>query len=171
MSSSRRKFLTTGLVTALFTAIPVKNILGLSSNSRGLSEAETIIPENDPLATYSKDTFTYYRNSVFQFLASAETVEVTLTKIGDLPAVKDGECFSLLFRGGIRKLPQNTYTLDHPALGQFQLLLVPVRADKHGYQRYLATINRLSPADEANANPPIKRRGPSARTDALMGSQ
>jgi hypothetical protein len=160
MPSSRRKFLTTGLVTALFTAIPVKSILGLNSNSRGLSEVGIVTPDNDSLATYSKSTFTYYLNSVFQLLAYAETIEVTLTKIGDLPAVKGGECFSLLFRGGSPKLPQDTYTLDHPALGQFQLLLVPSRADKHGYQGYLATINRLSPADEANANPPIKGRGP-----------
>jgi len=159
MSSSRRKFLTTGLVTALFTAIPVKSILGLSSNSRGLSEAGIVTLDNDPLATFSKDTFTYYLNSVFQLASSAETIEVTLTKIGDLPAVKDGKCFSLFFRGGTRKLPQDTYMLDHPALGHFQLLLVPVRANKHGYQGYLATINRLSPADEANANPPIKRTG------------
>lgn len=160
MPSSRRKFLTTGLVTALFTAIPVKSILGLSSNSRSLSEAGIVIPDNDSLATYSKSTFTYYLNSVFQLFATGEPIEVTLTKSGDLPAVKGGACFSLLFRGGTRKLPQGTYTLDHPALGQFQLLLVPVRADKHGYQGYLATINRLSPADEANANPPIKRRSP-----------
>ena len=160
MPSSRRNFLTNAVVTALFTVIPVKSILGLSSNGHGLSELETPIPGNDSLATYSKGTFTYYLNSVFQLLADADIVEVTLTSIENLPATRDGECYSLLFRGGSRKLPQDTYTLVHAALGQFELLLVPVGADKYGDQGYLATINRLSPADEANANPPIKWRSP-----------
>jgi hypothetical protein len=159
MPSSRRKFLTNAFVTALFTAIPVKSIFALSSNSRGLSEAGTITHDNDSLAIFSRGTFAFYLHSIFQLLLDADTIEVTLAKIGNLPAVRDGECFSLLFRGGSLNLSQDTYTLVHPALGQFQLLLVPVGPDKYGDQAYLATINRLSPADEANANPPIKSRG------------
>ena len=156
MSTSRRKFLRTGLVTALFTAIPVKNVMGRSSSARGIDQANPPVDQNDPLANYSKATFTYYLNSIFQLKATGSTTEVTLTKVEDLPAARGGECFSLLFRGGSRKLSQNTYTLVHSALGQFQLLLVPVGADKKGIQGYLATINRLSRTDEANSNPPIK---------------
>ncbi len=69
-----------------------------------------------------------------------------------MPAPKGGECFSLLFRGGSRELRQDSYTLAHPSLGTFQLLLVPVGTDEYGAQGYLATINRLSYRD-ALANP------------------
>jgi hypothetical protein len=143
MSNSRRKFLKAGLLTALFTAVPLKNTLGRSWRNRGEDQASTPAQQNDVLATYSKATFTYYLRSIFELQTNAGTVEVTLTKVEDMPAAKGGECFSLLFRADRRRLSQDTYTLVHPALGEFQLLLVPAGADKHGTWSYLATINRL----------------------------
>ncbi len=71
-----------------------------------------------------------------------------------MPAPKGGECFTLLFRGGIRALPQDTYMITHPSLGTFALLLVPSGSDQNGAQSYLATLNRLSPADFANLSAP-----------------
>jgi hypothetical protein len=110
----------------------------------------------DPLANYSKETFKSYLRSVFQLSTDSENVEVTLTRIGDMPAPQGGECFTLLFRGGARPHRQDTYTLSHPALGKFQLFLVPVGTDKYGAQGYLATVNRLSQYDAATIVPPTK---------------
>ena len=71
-------------------------------------------------------------------------------------APKGGECFSLLFRGGSRAFRQDTYTITHPSLGTFALLLVPSGSDQNGAQGYLATLNRLSPADFANLSAPSR---------------
>jgi len=169
MSTSRRKFLKAGVLTAVFAAVPLKNALGQSWKDR---DGNPIPPDNlsDPLSNYTKATFTQYLNSVFQLRTGFSVVAVTLLKIDDLPAAKGGECFSLLFRGGGGPaLRQNTYSVDHPALGTFLLFLVPVGADSNGAQGYLATINRLSlkdalvPAPKASAT--TKREG-SIKTEA-----
>jgi len=152
MSDSRRKFLKTGVLAALFAAVPLKNALGQSWKDRDGNPAYNDDAQNNQLANYTKATFISYLNSVFELHTTAGVVAITLLQVGDLPAPKGGECFSLLFRGGSRELRQDSYTLVHPSLGTFQLLLVPVGADEYGAQGYLATINRLSYRD-ALANP------------------
>src|SRR3977135_3950962 len=146
MTDSRRKFLKAGVIAALFTAVPLKGALGHSRIALNDSGDEPEAP-TDSLANFTKATFKYYLNSVFTLHATAGVVSVTLLRVDDLPAPKDGECFSLLFRGGSRPERQDTYTLDHPSLGTFQLLLVPIDTDEYGTQGYLATINRLSYSD------------------------
>ncbi len=164
MSNSRRKFLRTGLLAALFAAVPLKHVLGQSWKGRDGNPGETPPAQSDPLGNYSKATFTSYVNSIFQLQTVAGIVAVTLTQIDDMPAPKGGECFSLLFRGGSRAFPQDTYTITHPSLGTFALMLVPSGSDQNGAQGYLATINRLSAADFANMSAPSSapRSGPSA---------
>src|SRR5437660_7899679 len=73
-----------------------------------------------------------------------------------------------MFLGGSRAQRQATYTLVHPSLGTFQLLLVPSGADQNGAQGYVATINRLSLADAARYLPPSAgtRFQPSGTTTA-----
>lgn len=167
MSTSRRKFLKAGMLTAVFAAVPLKNVWGQSWKDKDGNPEQS--SAYDPLSNYTKATFTQYLNSVFQLRTGFSVVAVTLLKVDDLPAAKGGECFSLLFRGGGgAALRQNTYSLDHPALGTFQLFLVPVGADSNGAQGYLATINRLSykdalvPAPKGSAT--TKREG-SIKTD------
>jgi len=138
------------MLAALFAAVPLKNALGQSWKDRDGNPGDGSAPNiqnNDPLATYTKAAFLSYLNSVFQISNGFTVVEVTLLKVGDMTAPKGGECFSLLFRGGSRALPQNTYTINHPSLGKFLLFLVPAGPDEYGAQGYLATINRLSYAD------------------------
>ena len=156
MSTSRRKFLRTGLLATLFAAVPLKHVLGQGWKDRDGNPGETPVTQFDPLGNYSKATFTSYLNSIFQLQTFAGVVEVTLLQVGDMAAPKGGECFSLLFRGGSRSFSQDTYTLVHPALGTFRLLLVPVATDQNGAQGYLATINRLSAADFANMSAPSR---------------
>jgi hypothetical protein len=159
MSTSRRKFLRTGLLAAVVAALPAKYVLGQSWKDRDGNPANNPPAQTDPLALYTKATFKTYLNSIFQLQTFAGIVPVTLLEVGDLPAPKGGECFSLLFRGGSRAFRQETYTLVHPSLGTFQLLLVPAGADENGAQGYLATINRLSFADAVNSSAPTKRSG------------
>jgi hypothetical protein len=146
-------------MVTLFAAVPAKNIFGQSWKDRDGNPANNPPTQTDPLALYTKATFKTYLNSIFQLQTFAGIVPVTLLEVGDLPAPKGGECFSLLFRGGSRAFRQDTFTLVHPSLGTFQLLLVPTGADENGAQGYLATINRLSFADAVNSSAPTKRSG------------
>jgi len=166
--NSRRKFLRTGLLAALFAAVPFKHALGQSFKERDGNPGETPVTQSDPLGNYSKASFTSYLNSVFQLQTSIGLVAVTLARVDDMPAPKGGECFALSFRGGSRALPQNTYMITHPSLGTFALLLVPSGSDQNGAQGYLATINRLSPADFANLSAPS--RGARASQTTTMPS-
>ena len=142
MATTRRKFLKVGTLATLFAVTPVRNLV--------------VAQEPDPLANYSKATFKSYLKSIFALQTSAGVVELTLVTIRDMPAPPGGECFTLLFRGGAQSLGQGIYKMSHPSLGTFQLFIVPVGTDKFGAQGYLATINRLSPADAASIVPPTR---------------
>jgi len=161
MSDSRRKFLKAGMLAALFAAVPLKNVLGQSWTDQSGNPGAGSQGQNDPLANYTKATFISYLNSVFQLHTVSGIVAVTLLKVDDMTPPKGGECFSLLFRGGSRGFGQDTYTIDHAALGTFKLLLVPVGADDNGAQGYLATINRLTYVD---AQAPAPNGKPAKRT-------
>ena len=88
MSNSRRKFLRTGLLAALFAAVPLKQVLGQSFKERDGNPGETPVIQSDPLGNYSKASFTSYLNSIFQLQTSIGIVAVTLMKIDDMPAPK-----------------------------------------------------------------------------------
>lgn len=143
MSDSRRKFLKLGMLATLFAAAPLKNALGRGWKDLDADPSAVDPDDDDPLANYTKATFVSYLNSVFELRAPSGSVAVTLFQVEDMEAPTNGECFSLLFRGGSEALPQNTYTVEHAALGTFQLFLVPTGADSNGAQGYLATINRV----------------------------
>lgn len=169
MSTSRRKFIKAGVLAATFAALPARNILGQSFKQRDGDPTEVPVVQTTPLPNYSKATFVSYLNSVFELHTVNGIVGVTLLSVDDMPAPKGGECFTLLFRGGGAATKQDTYTLVHPALGTFQLMLVPAGSDQNGAQGYLATINRISQADFARMSPPSRsssRAQPPASTPA-----
>jgi hypothetical protein len=65
-------------------------------------------------------------------------VELTLSRVD---ADEDGTGGAVVFRGdNAWVLPEDTYRLAHPALGEFDLILVPVGRDADGleYQSELA---------------------------------
>src|SRR2546425_13169340 len=165
MLISRRTFIRVGTLAALFAGVPLAtiNVLGQrirkSPDDNPVDEAAQI---NNALSNYTKATFVSYINSVFLFRAVGvrRDIEVTLMQVSDMTAAPGGECSSLLFRGGGgAELRQNTYTVEHPALGTFKLFLVPVGTDDNGAQGYLATINRLSHKDATIPPPPRKPSG------------
>jgi len=161
MSGSRRRFIKLGALATLFAAVPFKTALAQGWKDRDGNPANTPPAQSDPLANYTEATFRSYLNSIFQLHTTQGIVAVTLLQVDDMKASKGGECFTLLFRGGARAHRQDTYTLVHPALGTFALLLVPTGADQNGAQGYVATINRLSLADAATMAPPTKQSGKS----------
>jgi uncharacterized protein DUF6916 len=147
MTISRRIFIQTASVAAIAAAT-----IGRSTLTALAQDGAT-----DPLAYYTQATFTQYINSIFR-LHGFRTVDVTLEKVQDaLPATvsRSGgrESFTLHFRGGDVRLPQDTYIVEHPALGSFSLFLVPGGADENGAQSYVATINRLAYTSKPSAAP------------------
>ena len=65
----------------------------------------------------------------------------TLASATVLPS--QGESFSLIFTGrGNAKLPQETYTIQHPRLGSFPLFVVPIGSAGKG-RSFQAIVNRL----------------------------
>lgn len=71
----------------------------------------------------------------------AAPLEVALIEVADLGTPPpDGQArrrpFSLIFRHAQAStyLPQRIYTLEHPALGQLDLFLVPIGTDAVGMQ-------------------------------------
>jgi hypothetical protein len=147
MAISRRKFIKAGGIVALSAAVPLEaaaKVLDSSPRQRDLGN-----PTRHGLdAVSSLDMQAFSRQLQTSFLLShpsAGVASVKLVKVHEWrpnTAPKNGrECFSLMFRGsesvGLR---QNTYTVEHDALGKFEMLLVPI-GNKQGY--YEALFNRL----------------------------
>lgn len=151
MSITRRKFLRAGTLVALSAAVPLKSALLVSGqNRKGGNPGDGLTTQNpsDLLANYSKSAFSSYLNSIFRLYTGYSTVDLMLVQVEDQAALEKGapaggECFSLVFVGGSTALSQGTYRVEHPALGSFQLFLVPGGPDKYGAQSYVAIINRL----------------------------
>jgi hypothetical protein len=155
MSITRRKFLKAGTLLALSLGAPLNIVFGQQKGGDGNPFDAQDMPA-DPLAHYTRSAFASYQNSIFRLYTGYSIIEVALAEVKDLApdaaaAATGKECFSLLFRGGITALPQNTYSLDHPALGKFQLFLVPSGPDANGAQSFVAIMNRLSYKDAAEA--------------------
>jgi hypothetical protein len=160
MLISRRKFLQAGAVAAFAVGVPLKT--GIVMTGKRSSDPQPAYPngaqasptvKSDPvksgtLASYTKATFAAYVNSLFLIKSKhTRAIEVKLIEVNDAGPVPDQqvagrECFSLIFSGP-KKLRQDVYTIDHAALGKFDLLLVPVGKDKKG-SYYEALINRLN---------------------------
>src|SRR6267143_468810 len=139
MPISRRIFLRAGSMLALGTAASSKFAKVAFGQKSHDSEAMVMgfrVPSasmNDPLTFFTKSTFVAQLNTKFRLrLGRSISAIVTLVAVNDLmptknkvtgPVVGNRECFSLIFSG--KELPQGTYTVEHGALGRFQLLLVP----------------------------------------------
>jgi hypothetical protein len=147
MPISRRIFIKTASVAAIAAVTVGKSTLAVLAQGGA----------SDPLSYYTQATFTQYINSIFR-LHGSRTVEVMLEKVQDTLSAKESraggrESFVLHFRGGDVQLRQDTYTVEHPALGTFALFLVPSGADERGTQSYVATINRLAYTSKPSAAP------------------
>jgi hypothetical protein len=101
------------------------------------------------LETFTVDIFAPHLEEAFAIrLADQALPALTLIAATALPEhpLREGQParrgpFSLIFRGPRAPLlPQRTYRLAHPALGAFDLFLVPIGPDQDG-QCYEAVFN------------------------------
>jgi hypothetical protein len=149
MNFSRRDILK-GAAATLVTGV---SSLAIAPALRPTDAAgETIAPVT-AVAELSRQSFLAAVGSDFDVHVSAtQRVTVRLRSLTDLapvagaPAPAPGkEGFTLLFTGARRdSFPQGTYTIDHPTLGSFALLLVATGPLGSG-DGYEAVINRLWP--------------------------
>jgi hypothetical protein len=70
---------------------------------------------------------------------------VSITDLVGRGEFSDKEGFSLMFRGEMNALLQKTYLIEHPKLGKFSFLIVPVMSNRNRKQHYEAIVNRLHP--------------------------
>lgn len=152
MVVSRRGFIKRGGLLVLATAAS----LGGAERVFGRDTAEYAgarqgdLPTNGikPAFNFTKATFAPYVDTVFRIYPDAsKALKTTLVSVIDIGPVPDKkiagrECFVLKFRG-TQPLRQNTYRIEHEALGRFELFLVPAGRNKKGVY-YQGIINRLN---------------------------
>ena len=156
MNVTRRKFLRAGAVSALFAGLTLPPSKLLFAQKKRKHEGFDIPHESktDPVFYFNQLTFASYVGTEFKLVTGTrgKGVGVRLTEILDRQkelrdarrSTHEGECFSLFFRGPARKSPsQETYRMEHPALGQFSLFLVPGGERGDGVT-YEAVINHLA---------------------------
>ena len=148
MPISRRHFLRAGSVVMVAAGAPI-SLNALAAVRRADHNGLPGQPSDTP-ALMSKAMFAAHLNTVFRVrLNDRQEVPVELIELHDCgpaqqPAAHAGrECFALAFRARTpRLLKQNTYRLEHRALGQFDLFIAPVKSKKYG-QVYEAVINHM----------------------------
>lgn len=154
MSISRRNFIKIGGVSAALLAGTNLGIeaavLGKTVGADGLKLPSEVY--GDPLFSYHADTFRNLVGSEFglQTKDFAATAVLTALKENSFVSrrtlkgrqIQPAENFMLLFRISSAEFKQETYTMFHPELGTFDLLLVPSKNDK-GENLLKAVINRL----------------------------
>jgi hypothetical protein len=97
---------------------------------------------------HGADSFSQHLNTKFSAdVGSAEPVELELVNVvvrSSGPNEAAGmERFSTFFRGPLNAfLPQQTYEVSHPEMGQMLIFLVATGQDEKGYQ-YEAVFNRF----------------------------
>jgi hypothetical protein len=93
--------------------------------------------------SFTADTFAELTGDAFEIhLDTGERFELRLAAAAPTTlAPTDGPPpFSILFRGPLAPiLPQQSYTIEHPTLGRFDLFLVPLGSDDRG-ARYEAAF-------------------------------
>lgn len=147
MAISRRKFLKAGTLIGLSAAVPLKAAAEVLDHPASLSGfAGPTLNSVDAVSNLDMQAFSRHLRTDFSLNhARAGRAKVKLIEVHDWRPKgtnKTGrECFSLIFRGSESAgLRQNTYSVEHDALGKFEMLLVPI-GNKQGY--YEAVFNRL----------------------------
>lgn len=167
MTLSRRRFLKTSTMVAISASIPLEVAQVASAQqpdvtpSLGEPASFAIADQVDSLSYLSQAAFAAYVNSIFVVAnGSSKANELTLVSVTDTrnmaqtyrgsrklaPDAAGKECFSLIFRGAPQcSLRQDVYDVQHVALGNFRLLIVPIFSGNNDVCSYEAIINRSQP--------------------------
>lgn len=157
MTVTRRNFLRTGTMIALSAALPLSLASFAAGQERRAKVPNPDVPfvmpaeaQRNPLSRYTQQTFAPYVNTIFS-TNSEHLAEIVLIEVKETPLVVDrraakvpaGECFTLVFRGtSAKRFPQNTYRIEHAALGTFDMFITPTDRPSRDVQYYTAVINR-----------------------------
>ncbi|HWE63359.1 MAG TPA: hypothetical protein VHB98_16710 [Chloroflexota bacterium] len=139
---SRRRFMIgAGLVAAGGRLVPIASPASLAAAA----------PPRDVLAALGREDFAALVGQTFTIdTAAGHRLPVRLTTV-EVPTARKMaasypqprlDCFTLLFRGPVSSLPQGTYQMAHPHVGQFPIFLVPQPLSRGGTE-YAAVFNRL----------------------------
>lgn len=95
-------------------------------------------------ASLTQEEFSQHANSKFQVLIDQDnSVELELTQVSELKVYPEQEEFAVVFRGPLNAfLGQGTRAFKHERMGEFEIFIVPIAQDAHGYD-YEAVFNRV----------------------------
>lgn len=158
MAVSRRGFIKQGMLVILTAGVPLSarqliygQQAGTTSSESGQGYEIPFESRLDPLNYISQATFEANLRTIFRVnTEGSQPLGLTLIEVSTIGPVPDQtvpgrECFVLSFSGPLdRSLSQNTYRVEHDALGAFDLFIVPGKKDKKR-SYYYAIINRLNP--------------------------
>jgi|SRR5688572_19117028 len=153
MDNSRRSFLGV-LTTSVATALSFRGFGTAQKRSSGLLDSATSVSAaGDSLAQLGWNSFYGQLNTDFEFsprgvgrVRRAPKLRLTAIKNTDLRREEiqagDPQCFVLTFTSRSTQLSQDTYSVNHPVLGRFELFISEA-SDIDGDYSYTAVINRL----------------------------
>lgn len=161
MPISRRGFFKSAFMSAVAVGIFSNSAVSAFGQKEAIKDSKgyfQLPPQalGDRLFHFTRSTFEPYLRSDFRVTVGPyKVVNLTLVKVEDMrPSARfkgmirtEGECFALLFEasGELSDL-QQTYVLQHEALGDFSLFLV--KASQPGKTVYYqAIINHMQPPD------------------------
>jgi len=106
-------------------------------------------------ACLTEKEFSRHLNTKFQLkLNDQEKIELELVEVKAYLRQDNEqtgmERFSVYFAGPGARLPQQTYSLEHEEMGQFEIFLVPISGDQDGF-RYEAVFNYFKNDQELRA--------------------
>jgi hypothetical protein len=101
-----------------------------------------VAPMTVPLYA-SPDRYRPHIGQVFVLHHDGGTSEITLTEVKVQIDDEIQLCFSLFFSRTGAVLPQETYHLSHPVLGEFEMFLVPVQKRQNSPVIYQGGFNLL----------------------------
>lgn len=147
MKLSRRKFVKAGIIAAACAPLLTWK-RGLAQGSANQSSSASL----NQLSYYTEAAFKPYVNTSFRvYLSPSETRSLELIKVSDYDTssqqsslLYSSQCFSLLFTiPPGQSFTQDTYLIEHDALGAFYLFIVPISPqNKQSQDFYEAVIYR-----------------------------
>jgi|SRR6266508_851531 hypothetical protein len=98
----------------------------------------------------TRDMFARQLNTQFRVeRQDGGAVTLDLIEVSEVRSMPGTESFSTEFRGPTGAfLPQAIYQFHHDAIGAFELFIVPIRQDAHGFY-YEAVFNRMRQEGQA----------------------
>jgi uncharacterized protein DUF6916 len=133
---TRRRLLQTGGMAAAGAMIGLPPRAARAAGAAGA--------DSSTAAYLRRSGYTALSSASFTAMAAGGSTPLTLTQVSDLTPTLAGadDAFSLAFTGPVSApLPQGTHTLSHPALGAFDLFVVPVDEPRSD-QQYQVIVDR-----------------------------